>query len=262
MPATPSEIDVVPPTLPGFSSPVPVTVRIRNLVGADATTYTTFNGSTAHPVAARITTTTSFFFEGNINSGPWVVTCTTDGGQVVASQTLLTGPIFNPGVVQCGTPLDATSSGIVAVHPPTIWPNAGAGSIGLTGGSVFASFAATGTTTAGAWVPASALSGWSTFAIDILSTLTTADTGGCVWRVDLTWATTGDNVTNATETIAQATQTYTAGTSLQRTFRYTSGRAVVADKDLSLRVFRLGDDGADTLTAAALLTGIRLVRQG
>lgn len=104
MAATSSAITVVPATLEGFSSPVPVLVAITDSEGSAVTAYTAYNGSTEHDDPARVEASTTFWFVGEIGSGPYTVTCTTDAGQVFTYRRR-TGPVWEPVVVNVDKPL-------------------------------------------------------------------------------------------------------------------------------------------------------------
>lgn len=104
MAATSSAITVVPATLEGFSSPVPVLVAITDSEGSAVTAYTAYNGSTEHDDPARVEASTTFWFVGEIGSGPYTVTCTTDAGQVFTYRRR-TGPVWEPALVNVDKPL-------------------------------------------------------------------------------------------------------------------------------------------------------------
>ncbi len=104
MAATSSAITVVPATLEGFSSPVPVLVAITDSEGSAVTAYTAYNGSTEHDDPARVEASTTFWFVGEIGSGPYTVTCTTDAGQVFTYRRR-TGPVWEPVLVNVDKPL-------------------------------------------------------------------------------------------------------------------------------------------------------------
>jgi hypothetical protein len=107
--------------------------------------------------------------------------------------------------------------------------------------------------TVGARVPAHLFDGWTTMSISIRANVYSGS-GDVVWRLDTAWIGDGDDVLaltargNVTRTVAAA--------NIEDVFEYLASTPVTAGKDLSVRVYRLGTDAADTLASDVAFVGL------
>lgn len=262
MPATLSQIMVVPPTIPGVSGYVDTTVSITSATGASAVAYTTLDGSTAFTFPATVSSPTTFYLP---YTGTFTVSALIGSQQVATTAyTAATVSAINSAaavVVECAAPRDNQEE-LSSRFGSQIWLSAGDFAAG-TGTPALGSPASRTTSwlldaaavenVRGSWLVPST---WTTTEIKLV--WTAAATGDVRWQVAGGFlgnsATPADDIA-ATEVTASADATIgdIVHTTVIASVAVTPGPA-------HLRVQRQATNGADTLAVDAQLIGVLITR--